>query len=175
MTPVAPHRRRGNAVIVIVILVAIVGAAAIAIIVGERGAAIQQDRYDPNMPIRTLDTLLRPVAEWAAAGIVDETKNDGGKLPDDAEGAKIIAGMKDRPAIEGAANFTATPVYRRMGDKNFEIVLASAELDGSAHLVYPFTADGRLLAPVADNVFLQSTEVERDGLVAEPGAGTTPR
>ena len=117
-------------------------------------------------------TLLRPVAQQAAAGIVDETKNAGGKLP---APARVIAAMKDRPAIEGAANFTATPVYRRMSDKNFEIVLASAELDGSAHLVYPFTADGRLLAPVADNVFLQSTEVERDGLVAEPGAGTTPR
>ena len=175
MNSVVSPIRRGNAFIVIIILIAIVVAAGIAVVVAERGAAIEERRSDPNMPIQTLDTLLQPVAEWAAAAVTEWTGANEGKLPSNSEGADLIKGLKNRPPIVGAANFSAIPVYRRMDPTHFEIVLASAELDGSAHLAYPFTADGRLLAPVPDNVFLQSSEQERDGLVADPGDGTDPR
>ncbi|MEC8320084.1 MAG: hypothetical protein VX012_01650 [Planctomycetota bacterium] len=173
--PSAPKLRRGNAIIVVVILVAIVVAAAVAIVVAERGSAIEQRAQDSNLPIRSLDSLLRPVAEWASAGITGWSKANDGKLPSNEEGNKLIAGLGDRPVVEQASNFTANPVYRRMGEKNYEIVVASADLDAGAHLAYPFAADGRSLAPVADANFLEANEEERDGLVATPGAGTDPR
>ena len=175
MNSVVSPIRRGNAFVVIIILIAIVVAAGIAVVVAERGAAMEERRSDPNMPIRTLDTLLQPVAEWAAAAVTEWSGANGGKLPSNTEGAGIIKDLKNRPPIVGAANFTTTPVYRLMDPTHFEIVLASAQLDGSAHLAYPFTADGRLLAPVPDNVFLNSSEQERDGLLADPGEGTDPR
>ncbi|MBC01947.1 MAG: hypothetical protein CMJ34_01405 [Phycisphaerae bacterium] len=174
MKPVQSNHRRGNALIVAIVLVAIILAAAIAVVAAERGGAIGQKRQDANMPIRTLDSLLRPVADWAAAGITTWSEANDGRIPSNAEGAKIIAALEGRPPIEQAANFTANPVYRRMGEKNYEIVMSSAELNSGAHLAFPYAADGRSLAPVGDNNFLQSTEEERDALISEPGAGTVP-
>ena len=174
MKQVPSHHRRGNALIVAIVLVAIILAAAIAVVAAERGGAIEQKRQDANMPIRTLDSLFVPVADWASASITAWSKANGGKLPSNAEGAKIMAGLKNPPQIEQAANFTAKPVYRRMGEKNYEIVISSAAINAGAHLAFPYAANGQSLAPVANNNFLQATEEERDALIAEPGAGTVP-
>ena len=173
MKPAQTHRR-GNALIVAIVLVAIILAAAIAVVAAERGGAIEQKRQDANMPIQTLDSLFAPVAQWASAGITAWSEANDGKIPSNAEGTKIIAGLKNPPNIEQAANFTAKPVYRRMGEKNYEIVISSASINSGAHLAFPYAADGRSLAPLADNNFLQATEEERDGLISKPGAGTVP-
>ena len=175
MKPVQSHHRHGNALVVAIILVAIILAFAIAVVSAERGEAIGEKRQDADLPIRTLDCLLKPVAIWASEGITAWSKANDGKLPSNAEAIKIIAGLGARPTIEQASNFTAVPVYRRMGEKNYELVLSSAELNAGAHLAFPFAADGRSLAPLSDNNFLQSTEEERDALAAEPGAGSVPR
>ncbi len=174
MNSVQILHRRGNALVVAVVLVAIILAFAIAVVSAERGGAISERRQDADMSITTLDSLLRPVADWASAGITAWSQANDGRLPTDSEGVAIIAGLGKRPSIEQASNFTAVPVYRRMGEKNYELVLASAELDAGAHLAYPYAADGRSLAPVGDNNFLQSTEEERDALATDPGVGTVP-
>lgn len=174
MKSVPSQHRRGNALIVAIVLVAIILAAAIAVVAAERGGAIEEKRQNANMPIRTLDSLFAPVAQWASNAITAWSRDNGGKLPSDAEGAKIIAELKNPPNIEQAANYTAKPVYRRMGEKSYEIVISSATINAGAHLAFPYAVNGKSLAPVADNNFLQSTEVERDALIAEPGAGTVP-
>ncbi len=166
---------RGNAVIVILLLLGTVLAVGLAVMFAVRGSAIQTRRNNADATPTQLDSMLQPVAAWAAAGITKWTSEHDGTLPTTAEGRSIIAGLTDPPAIEQASGFTAKPVYRRMGADVFEIVVATAELDGSAHLVYPFTSNGRLLAPVADNIFLNEREQESDSLEATPGADTTPR
>ena len=174
-SPSMSRHRRGNAAIVIVLLLGTVCAVGLAIMFAVRGSAIETRRNNADATPTQLDSLLQPVAAWAAAGITKWTSENDGKLPSNAEGKTIIAGLDDPPVVEQATGFKATPVYRRMGDGEFEIVVATAELDGSAHLVYPFTSNGRLLSPVDDNIFLNEDEQERDGLEATPGAGTTPR
>lgn len=169
------RHRRGNAVIVLVLVLGTILAVGLAVMFAIRGSAIETRRQNADASPTQLDSMLQPVAAWAAVGITKWTSEHGGTLPTDAEGKSIIAGLDDPPVIEQASGFKATPVYRRMGADVFEIVVATAELDGTAHLVYPFTSNGRLLAPVADNIFLNEREQETDGLEATPGADTTPR
>ena len=169
------RQRRGNAAIVLVLVLGTALAVGLAVMFAVRGSAIETRRNNADASPTRLDSMLQPVAAWAAAGITKWTSEHDGTLPTDAEGTAIIGGLTDPPAIEQASGFTATPVYRRMGADVFEIVVATAELDGSAHLVYPFTSNGRLLAPVADNIFLNEDEQESDSLEATPGADTTPR
>jgi hypothetical protein len=166
---------RGNAAIVIVLVLGTVLAVGIAVMFAVRGSAIETRRQNADVTPTQLDSMLQPVATWAAMGITKWSGEHDGSLPTNDEGKAIIAGLGAPPAIEQASGFSATPVYRRMGEDIFEIVIATAELDGSAHLVYPFTAKGRLLAPVADNIFLNEDEQETDALEATPGADTTPR
>ena len=168
-------RRTGNALLIIIVVGSTVAATSLAVILSLRGAAIETKPNNATASTVQLDTMLQPAAEWAASAITTWSTANKGALPGDAEGRTLIAGLKNPPDIEGAANFKATPVYRRMGDKNFEIVVSTADLDGSAHLVYPFTADGRLLAPVEDNIFLQANPQRTDPLQTEPSDGTTPR
>ncbi len=168
-------RRSGNALLIVIIVVSTVAATTVAVVLSLRGAAIETKRDNATASSIQLDTMLQPVAEWAASAITTWSTANKGALPSDAEGRTLIAGLENPPDIEGAANFKATPVYRRMGDKNFEIVVSTADLDGSAHLVYPFTADGRLLAPVEDNIFLQANPQRTDPLQTVPSDGTTPR
>ena len=80
MKPVPSHHRRGNALVVAIVLVAIILAAAIAVVSAERGGAISQKRQDSNMPIRTLDSLLRPVADWASRGITKWSQANDGRI-----------------------------------------------------------------------------------------------
>ena len=167
--------RRGNAVIVLVLVLGTALAVGLAVMFAVRGSAIETRRENASADPTRLDSMLQPVATWAAIGITKWTSEHEGTLPTDAEGATIIAGLDDPPTIEQASGFTAKPVYRRMGKDTFEIVVATADLDGSAHLVYPFTSNGRLLAPVADNIFLNEDQQETDALEATPGADTTPR
>jgi hypothetical protein len=169
------HPRRGNAIIVLVIVLGTALAVGLAMMFAIRGSAIERRRQNADATPTQLDSLLQPVATWAAIGITKWTSEHDGTLPTNAEGKTIIADLGAPPAIEQASGFTATPVYRRMGKDIFEIVVATAELDGSAHLVYPFTSNGRLLAPVADNIFLNEDQQETDGLEATPDADTTPR
>ena len=166
---------RGNAAIVIVLVLGTVLAVGIAVMFAVRGSAIETRRQNATVTPTQLDSLLQPVATWAAIGITKWTSEHDGALPTNDEGKAIIAGLGAPPTIEQASGFTATPVYRRMGKDIFEIVVATAELDCSAHLVYPFTSNGRLLAPVADNIFLNEDQQETDALEATPGADTTPR
>lgn len=58
-----------------------------------------------------------------------------------------------------------------MTAKNFEIVLPTAEVGGTAHYTYAFTADGRLLTAVPDHVFLFENQQEQDPLKAQPSLG----
>ena len=169
------HPRRGNAIIVLVIVLGTALAVGLAMMFAIRGSAIETRRQNADATPTQLDSMLQPVATWAAMGITKWSNEHDGSLPSNAEGKAIIADLGAPPAIEQASGFTATPVYRRMGKDIFEIVVATAELDGSAHLVYPFTSNGRLLAPVADNIFLNEDEQETDALEATPGADTTPR
>ena len=168
-------RRSGNVLLIVIIVFSTVAAATVAVVLSLRGAAIETKRDNATASSARLDTMLQPVSEWAASAITTWSTANEGALPSDAEGKSLIAGLKSPPDIEGAADFKATPVYRKMGDKNFEIVVSTADLDGSAHLVYPFTAAGRLLAPVEDNIFLQADPQRTDPLETEASDGTTPR
>ena len=75
----------------------------------------------------------------------------------------------------GALDPETRPLLDELRRRGCEIVVSTADLDGSAHLVYPFTADGRLLAPVEDNIFLQADPQRSDPLQTDPSDGTTPR
>jgi hypothetical protein len=169
------HSRRGNAIIVLVLVLGTALAVGLAVMFAIRGSAIETRRQNADATPTQLDSMLQPVATWAAMGITKWSSEHDGSLPSNAEGKAIIAGLGAPPAVEQASGFTAKPVYRLMGNDVFEIVVATAELDGSAHLVYPFTAKGRLLAPVADNIFLNEDQQETDALESTPGADTTPR
>lgn len=174
--PCRPSRpRTGNAAVVIILVLGIVIAMTVAVFLGVRGAAIETTAQNASTSGAQRDSLLEPVATWAATGIVTWTGAHDGELPDDQQGAQVIADLTNPPIIEQESGYKASPVYRRLGKDLFEIVVTTADLGGSAHLSYPFTAEGRLLASVPDNVFLQSTQEERAPLEATPGDGTTPR
>ena len=168
-TPSDARSRRGNAVIVLIVLLATVIGAGLAVAVTFMDGATETMTSNSRSTGVQTDSLLQPVANWAAAGITGWSKSNDGKLPADADGNALIATLGDRPPIEQASGFTAKPVYRRVTAKNFEIVLPTSELGGTAHYTYAYTADGRLLTAVPDNVFLFENQQEKDSLKAQPG------
>ncbi|MAH67401.1 MAG: hypothetical protein CMJ27_13670 [Phycisphaerae bacterium] len=161
--------RRGNAVIVLVVLLATVIGAGLAVALTFMDGAKETMASNSRSTGVQTDSLLQPVANWAAAAITGWSKSNDGRLPADADGNALIATLTDRPPIEQASGFTAKPVYRRVTAKNFEIVLPTSELGGTAHYTYAYTADGRLLTAVPDHVFLFENQQEQDSLKAQPG------
>lgn len=168
-TPSTFNPRRGNAVIVLVVLLATVIGTALAVALTFSDGAKETMASNSRGNAVQRDSLLQPVANWAAAGITGWSKSNDGRLPTDADGNALIATLTDRPPIEQASGFTAKPVYRRVTAKNFEIVLPTSELGGTAHYTYAYTADGRLLTAVPDHVFLFENQQEQDSLKAQPG------
>ena len=138
-------RRTGNALLIIIVVGSTVAATSLAVILSLRGAAIETKPNNATASTVQLDTMLQPAAEWAASAITTWSTANKGALPGDAEGRTLIAGLKNPPDIEGAANFKATPVYRRMGDKNFEIVVSTADLDASLSSPPSLNLDSRPL------------------------------
>ena len=168
-TPSTFHPRRGNAVIVLVVLLAtVIGTALAVALTFSDGAKETMASNSRSTGVQT-DSLLLPVANWAGAAITGWSKSNDGKLPADADGNALIATLTDRPPIEQASGFTAKPVYRRVTAKNFEIVLPTSELGGTAHYTYAYTADGRLLTALPDHIFLFENQQEQDSLKAQPG------
>ncbi len=177
MNPVRPNRfflshpHRGNAAIVLVVVLAALIASAVAIALTVEDGDAETNAINSGMTSVQMDSVLQPVANWAAAGITEWAKSHDGTLPADAEGNSLVKGFENRPIIEQATGFTATPVYRRVTAKNFEIVLPTAELGGTAHYTYAFTSDGRILTAVPDHVFLFENPQEKDSLKAQPSLG----
>ena len=166
--------RRGNGLVVTVIVLAIVIAAGIALFLTWSDGMIETIENETSSTAEQRDSILQPVAMWASVPIVKYASANNGALPDDEQGAKLIAEHQEkvgRPEIEGVNNFTVTPVYRRMGKGNFEIVIPTSEIGGKAHLVFPFTASGDSLAPVPDHVFLSENQQAEDPLEEEPSEG----
>ena len=166
-----PLFRRGNAAIVLVVVLATVIASALAIALTVRDGDNETSTINASMTPVQMDSVLQPVANWAAVGITDWAKAHDGALPNNANGNALVKGLKNQPIIEQATGFTATPIYRRVTAKNFEIVLPTAEVGGTAHYTYAFTADGRLLTAVPDHVFLSEDQQEQDSLKAQPSLG----
>ena len=166
--------RRGNGLVVTVIILAVVVAAGIALFLTWSDGMVETIENETSSTAEQRDSILQPVAMWAAQPIVTYASANEGNLPDDQLGAKLIAEHQEkvgRPEIEGVNNFTVTPVYRRMGKGNFEIVIPTSEIGGKAHLVFPFTAGGRSLAPVPDHVFLSENPQAANSLEEEPSDG----
>lgn len=173
------HRRpitnsRGNGLVITVIVLAIVLATGVALFLTWADGMTETVENETSSTAVERDSILQPVAMWAADPIIKYAGANGGSLPGNTEGAKLIAEHQaevGRPEIEGVNDFTVTPVYRRMDKQHFEIVIPTSEIGGKAHLVFPFTADGRSLSPVPDHVFLSETDQVNDSLETEPGVG----
>ena len=163
--------RRGNAAIIAIIALVILLAAGIGVGLVINDGAQETAANKSNSTALQRDTLLQPIAMWAAATITEYAKANDGTLPGNSQGNDLITKATGQPEVEAADNFTATPVYRKLSVTTFEIVLPTSELGGTAHLVYPFTAEGKSLAPVPDNAFLQETDRVHDSLEEEPTPG----
>lgn len=164
-----PLARRGNATIIAIIAVVIVLAAAIGIALVVADGARETAANNRGATPLQRDTLLQPIAMWAAMTITEHAAKNDGALPDNAAGNELISKAADKPEVEAADEFTATPVYRKLSATTFEIVLPTSELGGTAYLAFPFTADGKSLAPVPDNALLQETQRVADPLQAPGG------
>ena len=162
--------RRGNAIVLIIIVLALVLAAGIGIALVVVDGKKEDTLNATHATALQRDALLQPIAMWAARAITTSA-SDG--LPDNVAGNALIANAPDKPVVEEANDFTATPVYRKLSATLFQIVLPTSELGGSAHLAYPFNANGDALAPVPGNVFLQESDNVHDPLEEEasPGVG----
>ncbi len=166
--------RRGNALIVTIIVVAMVIAAGIAFFLVWGDGMVETIENKTSSTELQRDSILQPVAMWAAQPITKYASEHDGALPDNTNGNKLIAEYAKtdgRPEVEGADDFTVTPIYRRMSKGNFEIVLPTSEIGGKAHLVFPFTAAGESLAAAPDSVFASETDRVRDPLEEEPSPG----
>ena len=166
--------RRGNGLVVTVIVLAIVIAAGIAFFLTWSDGMVETIENETSSTSVQRDSILQPVAMWAADPIVKYASANDGSLPDDKQGNVMIAEHQKkvgRPEIEGVNNFTVTPVYRRMGKGHFEIVVPTSEIGGKAHLVFPYTAAGESLAPVPDHVFLSESQRAENPLEEEPSEG----
>jgi hypothetical protein len=166
--------RRGNALVVTIILVAIVLAAGIALMLVWTDGMVETIENTTSSTSVQRDSILEPVAMWAAQPITKYASEHDGALPDNDQGKALIAAWAKsdgRPEIEGANDFTVTPIYRRTGKGNFDIILPTSEIGGKAHLTFPFTAKGESLAAVPNNVFLSEKERARNPLEEEPSPG----
>ena len=166
--------RRGNGLVIVFIVLAIVIAAGTAVFLTWADGMVETIKNEASSTAVQRDSILQPVAMWAADPIVEYASANNGALPKDKQGNELIAKHQEkvgRPEIEGVNNFTVTPVYRRMTKGNFEIVVPTSEIGGKAHLVFPFTAEGRSLAPVPDHVFLSESDRAEDSLEDEPSDG----
>lgn len=162
--------RRGNAIVLVVIVLALLVATCIGLFLVIADGAKEDTLNATNETALQRDSLLQPIAMWAARTITT-SGSDG--LPSNAAGNALLAKATDTPVVEAANDFTATPIYRRLSATTFEIVLPTSELGGTAHLAYPFNANGDALAPVPDNAFLEETDRVNDPLEEEasPGVG----
>ena len=165
--------RRGNAFVVTIIVVAVVIAAGVALLLVWADGMAETVEQSENSTALQRDTILQPIAMWAARPITKYASEHDGALPDNTQGKDLIAAWAKagRPEVEGANDFTVTPIYRRVGKGNFEIILPTSEIGGKAHLIFPFTAKGESLAAVPNNVFLSETDRVHDSLEEEPSPG----
>ncbi|MCH2160535.1 MAG: hypothetical protein MK085_01540 [Phycisphaerales bacterium] len=167
-------RSRGNGLVITVIVLAILIAAGVAFFLTWADGMTETIENETSSTAVQRDSELQPVAMWAADPIVKYASANNGALPDDKQGNAMIAEHQEkvgRPEIEGVNNFTVTPIYRRMGKGNFEIVVPTSEIGGKAHLVFPFNAAGDSLAPVPDHVFLSENQQAENPLEEEPSEG----
>ena len=166
--------RRGNVLIVTIILVAIVVATGVALLLVWSDGMVETIENKTSSTTLQRDSILQPVAMWAAQPITKYASEHDGALPENKAGNDLIAAYAKsggRPQVEGADNFTVTPIYRRTGKGNFEIILPTSEIGGKAHLTFPFTAAGKSLAAVPNTVFLSETDRVHDSLEEEPSPG----
>ena len=85
-------RRSGNALLIVIIVVSTVAATTVAVVLSLRGAAIETKRDNATASSIQLDTMLQPVAEWAASAITTWSTANKGALPSDA-GTTATAGV----------------------------------------------------------------------------------